>query len=104
MDNINFTIIEKHKLDDLLLKVNKVYELLQTERIQPDKLYSNEDACKYLQVCSKTLQNYRDDGLIEFTQISRKIYYKQSDLNTFLNTYKNETFLNQIKKNDLRKL
>jgi len=97
MDNINFTIIEYSKLEELLTKVNKVYELLQNERQSVDKLYSNEDACKYLQACAKTLQNYRDDGLIGFTQIGRKIYYKQSDLNMFLNTYKKQTFLNQIK-------
>jgi len=96
MDKVNFTIIEYDKLDELLTKVNKVYELLRAERAQHDKLYTNEEAGQYLKVCAKTLQNYRDDGLLRFAQVGRKIFYTQSDLNTFLETYKKETFLNQI--------
>lgn len=62
---------------------------------QGEKLYNNKQACAYLNVCSKTLQNYRDNGLIRFTQVGRKISYSQQDLNIFLNK-------NKIENNDTK--
>lgn len=97
MDKTSYIIIENNKLEELINKVNELYNLLNIGKQQDDKLYSNRDASKYLSVCSKTLQNYRDDGLLEFRQIGRKIYYTQADLNAFLEKYKKQTFLNQIK-------
>lgn len=93
MDNLNFTVLESAKLEELLLKVNQVYELLKTERVNPDsKIYSNAEAAKYLKACTKTLQNYRDNGQIRFMQIGRKIYYTQSQLDEFLALNKRELF------------
>lgn len=60
--------------------------------VQPTKLYNNKQACEYLNVCSKTLQNYRDNGMIAFSQTGRKINYTQENLNDFLQNNKKETF------------
>jgi hypothetical protein len=60
--------------------------------IQQPILYTNQEACKYLNVCTKTLQNYRDGGMIEFSQTGRKIYYTQDNLNAFLAKNKMEAF------------
>jgi excisionase family DNA binding protein len=97
MEQGQFVIIEKNTLDELLAKVNKVYELLLKPEIihaNPYKLYNNKEAAEYLKVCTKTLQNYRDDGLLEFIQQGRKICYTQANLNAFLEKYKNKTFIN----------
>ncbi|WP_460672948.1 helix-turn-helix domain-containing protein [Larkinella ripae] len=40
-------------------------------------MYGNEDLCKLLSVSKRSLQNWRDEGLIEFSQIGHKIYYTQ---------------------------
>lgn len=96
MDNLNFVVIEKAKIDALFDKVDKLYELLQAERVQPDKLYSNEEACQYLKVCSKTLQNYRDTGQIKFIQNGRKISYTQNELNEFIMRNKKGLFKKEV--------
>ena len=51
-------------------------------------IYTNADLCKKLGVSAKTMQGYRDNGLIDFDQIGRKIYYSQQDLDDFLGRYK----------------
>ena len=56
------------------------------------KLYNTKEASTYLKVCQKTLQNYRDDGLIKFSQINRKITFTQSDLDDFIKNYHKELF------------
>ena len=76
--------------EDLNVMANYIIEVVcqklagSANNMQQPKLYNNQEACKYLNVCNKTLQNYRDGGLIAFRQIGRKICYTQEDLNNFL--------------------
>ena len=97
MQNLNISLIDTAKFDELLAKVNSVYELLRADKIQPEKLYTNSEACQYLNVCSKTLQNYRDTGQLVFIQTGRKIYYTQNKLNDFFDKNKKEIFTKTIK-------
>jgi excisionase family DNA binding protein len=45
---------------------------------------TGDEICKLLRVSKRTLQNYRDRKSIPFSQIGRKIYYKYSDINEYL--------------------
>ena len=40
----------------------------------------NESVCKLLHISKRTLQSYRDNGIIPFSQIGHKCYYKASDI------------------------
>jgi len=51
---------------------------------QDDRWLDNEDLCRILKVTKRTLQNYRDNFILPYTQIGRKIYYKYSDVQTIL--------------------
>jgi predicted site-specific integrase-resolvase len=35
-------------------------------------------------ISGRTAQQWRDDGLIQFSQIGNKLYYRMSDINRFL--------------------
>lgn len=48
----------------------------------------SEDARKILGVSPKTWQNYRDQRLIPFSQIGRKIYINRTDLDAFLRKHR----------------
>ena len=48
----------------------------------------SETARKILGVSPKTWQNYRDQRLIPFSQIGRKIYVNRADLDTFLRKHR----------------
>jgi excisionase family DNA binding protein len=62
--------------------------------IQQQKLYTNKEACKYLNVSLATMQNYRNDGKIAFSQTGRKIMYTQENLTAFLAKNQMEAFNN----------
>lgn len=96
MDNLKFTLFDTPKFEELICKLNQIYELLQSDRPPSSKLYSTEEACQYLKVCSKTLQNYRDTGQVKFTQNGRKILYSQHELNEFLEKNKKEIFVKAL--------
>jgi hypothetical protein len=40
----------------------------------------NQAACTILSITPRTLQTYRDNGTIPYTQIGHKIYYRPDDL------------------------
>ena len=48
----------------------------------------SEGARKLLGISPKTWQNYRDQRLIPFSQIGRKIYVNRADLDTFLRSHR----------------
>jgi len=51
----------------------------------------NEDVCGLLQISPRTLQSYRDNGILPFSQIGRKCYYKVSDVEQLINNSKKES-------------
>ncbi len=40
----------------------------------------NQDVCQILDISPRTLQSYRDNGIIPHTRIGNKMYYKAGDL------------------------
>jgi hypothetical protein len=49
-----------------------------------DQWLDNEDVCKILRVTKRTLQNYRDNFVLPYSQIGKKILYKASDVQLIL--------------------
>jgi len=46
----------------------------------------NNEVCKMLRLSSRTLQDYRDKGLIAFYKLEGKILYKMSDIRKMLDS------------------
>lgn len=46
----------------------------------------NQDVCLLFSIKYRSLQNYRDSGKIPYSMIDRKIYYKRSDIEKFINS------------------
>lgn len=53
-----------------------------------DEWLTSEEARKILGVSPKTWQNYRDRGIIPFSQTGRKIYVLRSDLDNYLKSHR----------------
>lgn len=71
-----------------------VNRLKEKNGIEQERWINDEEAMKLLHISSKTtLQRYRDEGLIRFTQPSRKlILYDRNSILEFLNTKAKDTF------------
>ncbi len=52
----------------------------------------NQEFMQLLKISKRTAQNYRDAGLISFSQIGSKIYYKLSDVEDLLKKHYNKAF------------
>jgi hypothetical protein len=67
--------------------VERLDSLNQTlsARTNPEAVfYDNADAIQLLKVSRRTLQSWRDGGLISFSQVGSKIYYSLRDIQEFM--------------------
>ena len=64
----------------------------------------NGDVCQLLGISKRTLQHYRDTGMLPFTQIGHKCYYKREDVERLLQTKSEKTkTINKQRKNGISK-
>ena len=75
---------------------NRVRSIAQTHRplFEGDIYLTGREVCERLFLSPRTLQDYRDKGIIPYTQIAGKILYRLSDINRILSeTMSTETFI-----------
>lgn len=90
---MNLNLVTKEEFGELNKKIESISEAIQKmSLIWHNRLFSNAELCKFLGISSKTLQSYRDQGVIEFSQIGRKIYYSEAAVNNFLENHKKAAF------------
>ncbi|KGF34321.1 helix-turn-helix domain-containing protein [Hoylesella buccalis] len=71
---------------------NEILSLAETchkafgERIRHTDWLHNGDVCRLLNISKRTLQHYRDTGVLPFAQIGHKCYYKREDVEWLLQT------------------
>lgn len=51
---------------------------------EKEKWFGSDDVCKLLQISPRTLQSYRDNGILSYSQIGRKCYYRVSDIENLI--------------------
>ena len=78
---------EWQSLNDKLDRLAEMIENRNSTDRDADWLES-EAARKLLGVSSKTWQNYRDQRVIPFSQIGRKIYVNRADLDAYLRSHR----------------
>ncbi len=66
------------RLDDLMIGLN------ENRKLPDDPFFSNEEFMNLMSISIRTAQLWRDQGLISFSQISGKIYYRMSDIQKLL--------------------
>ena len=65
---------------------NRVRNIAQTHRplFEGEIYLTGREFCERLFLSPRTLQDYRDKGIIPYTQIAGKILYRLSDINQLL--------------------
>lgn len=51
-----------------------------------------EETCQLLKVSKRTLQSYRDEGILSFSQVSGKIYFSASNIEEHLRKHVRKAF------------
>lgn len=88
-------IIEKCEFDKIIDKLDVIVAELNKHRdVNPisERWLTNKQVSELLDVSPRTLQRYRDEGRIAFSQIGATIRYKASDVENFLRLNYNPVF------------
>ncbi|KAA6325657.1 hypothetical protein EZS27_025158 [termite gut metagenome] len=71
----------KQRFEDFAHQVKTFCSNGQTK----EQWLNNQDVCELLQISNRTLQSYRDNGTLPYSQIGHKCYYKTSDIEQIIN-------------------
>lgn len=75
MRNINIDVLTKKDMEDFFNK--KIADL---KKSLDEKILTEKQACKFLQVTKPTLLKMRKEGRVKYFKVGNEIRYKQSDL------------------------
>ena len=86
---------EKKTFEEMKSRFNQFSEHLRqlcSRYRPPEKMnwLDNADVCEKLNVSKRTLQTYRDGGLLAYSQINHKIYYRLEDVEAFITAMSKE--------------
>ncbi|NDV79425.1 helix-turn-helix domain-containing protein [Dysgonomonas sp. 511] len=89
LDNDDF-LSWMEKLSSKLNEIGKdLKSLVNTSDILEDneKILDNQDLCFLFKVSKRTLQRYRDKGILPYFKVEERVYYKASDIREFVKKY-----------------
>lgn len=79
-------IIEGKALDRVKERIKLLLEKSRvlTRYRNREEWLDNQDVCQLLNISLRTLQSYRDRGILAYSMIGHKCYYKASDIHLFV--------------------
>ena len=81
------------KQDEILEKLADI----ENRPSLPKLWLTPKEVCQILSISARTLQSYRDNGILPFSQIGSKIYFKKIDLDAVLEFHYQESAKNQMR-------
>ena len=97
LNNSSMVLIPLDSLTTLTEEVKALKEGLKSiVAVQPKQLYTNKSLKELLGVGDKLIKQYRDNGLLSFTQVGDKFWYSQEDIEKFLAVSHNEAWNTNI--------
>ena len=92
-DNSNMVLVPMDNLVALTEEIKALREGLKSiVTVSPKQLYTNKSLKELLGVGDKLIKQYRDNGLLSFTQVGDKFWYSQADIDKFLSVCHNEAW------------
>ena len=82
--------IQKSALDGMTNELKALLELTEnaTRKYIPifkeEKWLDNQEVCLMMKITKRTLQTYKSKGLLPYSKLNRKNYYKLSDVQALL--------------------
>ena len=85
--------IQSQAFQELVNKLDAINNRLNSKEKEPKENWlDNQELMLLLKISKRTAQHYRDTGLISFSQVGNKIYYKLSDVEELLKSHYNKAF------------
>lgn len=85
--------IESAAFERIQRKLDEIQSGIDQRNKQPKESWlDNQEFMQLLKISKRTAQHYRDSGLISFSQVGNKIYYKLTDVEAMLEKHYRKAF------------
>ena len=82
------TILLPEELQEVIDRLDRIESTLQAKsKPCEEQFMDSQEFMQLMHISKKTCQIWRDTGIIPFSQIGHKIYYKVSDINTMMDKH-----------------
>ena|SRR5690554_5767809 len=83
-------ILSTQQYKDLVNRLDQLNKQLEEKQKKPQETFlDNQEFLLLMNISKRTAQTWRDEGVISFSQIGSKIYYRMSDVQKLLdNNYR----------------
>ena len=85
--------IHSAAFQELVKKMDEIQTKLTAKEKEPKEIWlDNQEFIQLLKISKRTAQHYRDTGMISFSQVGSKIYYRMNDVEELLKKHYNKAF------------
>jgi len=91
-------IMERFDRHEQMLASLTGREVKEVKYLDGERLLDNQDLCQLLQTSKRSVQRYRSSGTLRYHMLWHKVYYKESDVQDFLENHFEEFGGRQRKK------
>lgn len=92
METIEIMQEALRKIADKMDSLDKKFDDRKNTKQLSEPWFDIQEACQLLKISKRTLQSYRDNGILPFSQIGGKIYFRANDIEEHLNRHYNKAF------------
>ena len=91
-------ILSTQQYKDLVNRLDDLNKQLEEKQKKPqDTFLDNQEFLQLMNISKRTAQTWRDEGIVSFSQIGSKIYYRMSDVQKLLDKNYKAAFSNKRK-------
>lgn len=73
------------KLEQIISALNGIESLILESKKFEKIFFDNQEFCQLMNISKRTAQNWRDSGIVSYSQIGAKLYYSMSDIQQIIN-------------------
>ena len=86
-------VLTRDEYSELLNRLNAIQKQFTEFAKDPqDTILDNADFLRLMKVSRRTAATWREEGIISYSQVSNKIFYRMSDIAAMLNKFHNKTY------------
>ena len=82
---MEITLLSLAQYESLVKILDEIKSLIANKVVdQSEKIIDSQEFLQLMKISSRTAQAWRDEGIISFSQIGSKIFYRMSDITRLL--------------------
>lgn len=91
--------LSEEEYKNILTEISELKTLIQSSPWNRQPIIDNEEFMNLMKISKRTAQFWRDNGMVTFSQIGHKIYYRMEDMEQMVLNNQNKAFKHAIGRN-----